>query len=431
MRQALIDFGAADHLSLLHGAHNSMLALVTTEFEWREHLLSKQDAIQKAVGLEYAKAANCYISQNPFKPYQRRLISHISCLANAFVDLDTYNVPNLEGLEKEQILDKILSENPDMPCPTMFADSGRGMYLIWTFEKTKPASFLPAWQEIENNLIRLLKRYGADSKCSDSARVLRIAHTENSKANSQARYYPLSKPIRFEDLQKFSNKLTRQYRESLPKQARRSGNVTILRTGLVAKNAYSLAYARMNDIKKLAELRGGKLTDLRKTAIFYYAACASWYLNDLDTLKNELEGFILDYIDNPQAYLKKRPVTVYRRYEQSQEGITITFMGKEYDARYRFRNQTLLAGLEVTEAEQEQLSCIISKQEKYRRKNEKRLQAARAKGRQSRLDYEKAARTRLQKALELDSKGFRPSDIAKELGVSRMTAYRYLEKCNK
>lgn len=312
-----------------------------------------------------------------------------------------------------------------MPRPTLFADSGRGVYLIWTFQTTKPASFVPSWQVIQNNLVTLLKSFGADPLCKDVSRVLRISGTENSKSLTAAGYEQIGEPVKFEELQKYSNKLTQQNKPATKKHI---NNVRTLRTnfGTTTKNFYTLAYSRMQDIRKLAELRGGKLTDLRKTALYVYSASSAWYCQTVDSLECELDCFIHDCFLNPTDYTKLKPTTVIKRKQKSVDGVMVTWKGKEYDARYRFRTDTVIRLLEITPEEQRHMKCLIGRAEKLDRKNAKQTEKRRKQGVIERYQYEQAAQERQQQALDMLTKGKTKTDIAKALGVTRMTVHRYL-----
>jgi len=426
--QLYFNLGAVDHLNVLHHAHDSSLAIATkVSGNWHEQFYKKGEAITKAEQLERFNVADSYVTQNAVKfGSHSRAFSNISCLANCFVDLDTYKVSTLVGLSKEEILQRIIKTFPDMPRPTLFADSGRGVYLIWTFQTTKPASFIPAWQVIQNNLVTLLKSFGADPLCKDVARVLRIAGTENSKSLTTAGYEQIGEPVKFEELQKYSNNLTKKNKPATKKHI---NNVRTLRTnfGTTTKNFYTLAYGRMQDIRTLAELRGGKLNDLRKTALYVYSASSAWYCQTVDSLERELDCFIHDCVANPTDYTKLKPTTVIKRKQDSIDGVTVTWKGKEFDARYRFRTDTVIKLLEITPEEQRHMKCLIGKAEKYDRKNAKRTEKRRKQGVVERYKYEQAAQERRRQALELFTKGERKANIAKLLGVSRAAVGRYLE----
>lgn len=423
-----LNLGAADHLQVLHHAHESNLAIaISSANGWHERVYTKRDAILKAEQLEAFRVPDCYTVQNPIRRGKTRAWFNLSCLANCFVDLDTYNVPELAGMDKHDILQRIITDHPDMPRPTMFADSGRGMYLVWTFKTTKPVTFVPAWQVIENNLVELLRPYGADPHCRDATRVLRLSATENSKTLTLAGYEQIGEPVRFEDLQRFSNALNKAKRSKY--HGSQTARVLSFNAGFATanKNVFTLAYSRMQDIRKLAALRGGKLTDLRKTALYAYAMAAAWYCPTAESLESELAAFIEDCFSDPATYRRHLPKTVMQRKQQSLEGVTVVRNGREYDARYRVRNSTLIKLLGITASEQQHMACLIDKTEKASRNNEKRRNKRRQQGMIPRQQYEQHAQERRQQAMELFARGASKAAIAKALGVSKASVVGYLK----
>lgn len=442
--QVQIDLGAVDHVTLLHHGHNSSVTIATNSGKWREKTLPKVAAIEQAGTLSAGGAVDCYVAQNPTQDGKRRAIGNLSCLQNMYVDLDTYKVPSLAGLDHMQVYDRIRDAIIDLPVPTMVASSGRGLYMVWTLSAVVPPSSLPAWQEIENNLVDLLLPFGADPKAKDAARVLRISGTENSRSCTNARYHRMATPTTFNAMLRYSNKLSKARESAVarckpeqhaacnkaasPTINNRSNNVRRIGSH-TAKNAYTLAYARMNDIKTLAELRGGRLSDLRKTAIYAYALSAAWYAYSVQQLRREVECFIDDCIQYPEAYKSLHmPGTVINRKEQSLDGVKIEWQGQQWDARYRIRNATLIDLLQITPTEQQHMTSIISTAEKYARKNLKRNQKRWDEGKVTRQAYESAAASRCQLALELSAAGAKQADIAKALNVSIRSVANYVKR---
>lgn len=421
--QQAFNLGAADHVAKISRAHRSNIAIATQLGEWRESVMSKPEAIAKAAALELAKVQESFVSQNPIGLGKSRSVYNISCLANVYVDLDVYKVPTLAGMEKADILSLILNAFPDMPRPTMFADSGRGMYLVWTFKSTKTPSFLPAWQQIEDALITLLEPFGVDKKCRDASRVLRIANTENIKSMSSVVYQEIGDPVRFEELQKYTNGLRKQWREKKAKTApRKSGTVAKRTLNFTTKNEYTLHQRRMQDIRKLAELRGG-LSDLRKTAAFCYALSAAWYCPTVESLNREVGAFINECFVSPEKY-QRLSFGPAKRKRQNDEGVRLTWNGREYDARYRMKNKTLIEWLQITPEEQRHMLTIISSAEKNRRLTEKR----RAAGVRPREEYVGAAKAKAEAVRRLAQTGATRAMISEQLGININTVKHYLKR---
>lgn len=421
--QRSFNLGAADQVAKISRAHRSNIAIATQLGEWRESVMSKPEAIAKAAALELAKVQESFVSQNPIGFGKTRSVYNISCLANVYVDLDVYKVPTLAGMEKADILSLILNVFPDMPRPTMFADSGRGMYLIWTFKSTKVPSFLPAWQQMQDTLVTLLKPFGADPKCRDASRVLRIANTENIKSMTTVDYHEVGDPVRFEDLQKYANWIRKQWREKAAETATRAPRTVAKRSlEFGTKNQYTLHRRRMDDIRTLAALRGG-LSDLRKTAAFCYALSASWYCSSIDSLNREVGAFINECFVSPEKY-QRLSFGPAKRKRQNDEGVRLTWNGREYDARYRMKNKTLIEWLQITPEEQRHMLTIISSAEKGRRLTEKR----RAAGVRPREEYVGAAKAKAEAVRRLAQTGATRAMISEQLGININTVKHYLKR---
>jgi len=430
--QQFLQFGASDHVKILHHGHNAYIpvALVHNGV-WNQRNLPKSLAINSA-GL-YA-GEHAYIGQQPIRAINcRGTVSNLSALSAFYVDLDHYNIDGFDG-DVFSILDTLHDTGDDVPFPTLAANSGRGAYLIWVLSDTVPVSFLPQWQYIQNNLIQLLKPFGADPSCRDAVRVLGLAGSVNPKVNKPVEYYQVGDPVAYKSMQAWSNRYYTRNKSVIVSldtvkqiETYRAQNKPGSIVKLTNKNGFTLAYARMLDIKALASLRGGKFTDCRSRAIFYYAVAASWFCHTVEALQSEVEDFVAQYIDDSSKYLKKRPMAVYRRKGMAIDGITIEWNGKEWDARYKPKNKTIIDALEMTLDEQAEMSVIIGKDIKYKRWNDKRQTKRRAAGVISREDYIDLAAMRKAEAFELREQGYKIKDIANDLGVSIHAINKYLK----
>ncbi|WP_290063042.1 hypothetical protein [Paraclostridium bifermentans] len=108
----------------------------------------------------------------------KRRVKNIRQFRSLFQDIDCQNV----GLEKAETVYLVweLYYEGKIPKPTMVTDSGRGIHLYWRI-KNAPYGALNTWQELEDYIYYNLKHLGADKKATDSARVLRLPGTINSK----------------------------------------------------------------------------------------------------------------------------------------------------------------------------------------------------------------------------------------------------------
>ena len=140
--------------------------------------------------LELTKLVNkkdIYASVNSFYSPVGCISSKTKKLNAIFIDLDYYNIEQLKGLNAEEVI-QVLRKEVDYPEPSIYIDSGNGLYLMWLLNNTYATTSSRAyWKKIEETLIKLFKPYGADTKVKDHARVLRIPGTINSKTGRMAR----------------------------------------------------------------------------------------------------------------------------------------------------------------------------------------------------------------------------------------------------
>ena len=127
-----------------------------------------------------------YVSMNPLllkkgsKP--KRDKSNISKLKYLYMDLDFYKL----GLDKKQVINILEEQYYEIliPTPTMVIDSGRGLYLLWKINEHRNA--YPRWKSVQEYLYNVLKPLGADGTVvTDSARLLRLVGSFNSKSNTE------------------------------------------------------------------------------------------------------------------------------------------------------------------------------------------------------------------------------------------------------
>ena len=119
----------------------------------------------------------------------------------------------------------------------------------------------------------------------------------------------------------------------------------------------SLYYARLQDIIKLCELREYDLKGHRELILFLYRYYSCYFTEDIekalhDTL--EVNSIFKQTLGEKEVIRATRSAeTVY----------------KDQNKNYKYKNETLINLLEVTEEEQKEMKTIISKEEYKRREN--------------------------------------------------------------
>ena len=449
--QQCLFVGSGDFVANFHRkAPTKRVYLAQNVTHWDQHGHTQKDAEQKATLWGIEEAPDCYATVNGFGWVKGtgRTLSAVESINGFYIDFDCYNIPGLSHLSPGDLLDKILAENPWLPEPTMFVDSGNGCWAFWLFDrpllvnnpKTRQFDFLSQWQTFQHYLVQKLLPYGADPKCADAARVVRIAGTLNTKTNRAAQAWTTGQRYSFHELKKainveFLRENPRQQclpidRPQKPASTDYRGSAKVSRL----LNLYSLADARMRDLRKLAHLRGGRLTDHRRMAIWVYTVAAAQFCKFEDTLRGEAEAFINAYISEPEKYLKSVNFeSTVQRFRNEQELILAGVprhqirdqLGRD-KAAYILTNRYIISQLEITEAEQRHLKTIIGKVEHQRRNTAGKSQKRRASGVESRADYLARSLQRRQQAVQLRSEGLSVRVIAEQMGLSVGAVHRYL-----
>ncbi|SEB26307.1 helix-turn-helix domain-containing protein [Variovorax sp. YR216] len=135
-------------------------------------------------------AADCYISVNTFYGWRNgRSLKHLTCL---MVDLDL-GLAKARGRDfeddfmamREEALNALAQAG--IPTPNMATHTGNGVHLYWLFERAVTGKAELRWKVCLKRLIELLRPLGADASVCDSARVLRLVGTVNTKAPAHCR----------------------------------------------------------------------------------------------------------------------------------------------------------------------------------------------------------------------------------------------------
>ena len=361
--------------------------------QWHYHVedLLKQDFDKEDV----------YISMSTFYKPMRR-IETIKEIGNLFLDLDTYNTK----FTKTQILMNLEENyfNRSIPIPNLIIDSGRGLTLVWSIEKV-PYMALPLWKSIQEYLYSQLKEFGADRKALDATRVLRVAGSINSKSGTRVTI-----------LEKYEYKYTLReiQREFLPDLDENKSK----KKGRPKKVVYvhrerSLYQGRILDLVKLCELRNYDVKGQRETILFLYRYYLCYFYEDEQKALEDVLELNKDFI---QPLSEKEVIRATGSAEK---------VFKSKDKQYKYKNETLIEILEISEYEQTHMKIIIGKEEYKRRDREyqknKYLEKLKSEGKIS--EKEKISRRR-QKIKALLAEGLLQKDICNKLKISKDTYIR-------
>ena len=349
---------------------------------------------------------NIYITLNTFYKPCRRL-ENIKELNTLFIDLDYYKT----GKTKDQVLMDLEKNyfNQSIPIPNYVIDSGRGMYLIWLI-KSLPSQALPLWKAVQDYLYKQLKCFGADRQALDATRILRVPGSINSKSKTVVNI--LDEYEYVYDLREIQNGFLPELKPYEKKKGRPSKINYIYRER-------SLYYGRIQDIIKLCELREYDLKGHRELILFLYRYYLCSFTEDIEKALND----VLELNSMFRQALSEREVI---RATRSAERCYL-----DKNKQYKYKNETLIELLEITEEEQKYMIIIISKEEYKRRKrirNKNSYDGEKAKKiyqeklkSQGKLSEKEKISQRREKVLDLLDKGHTQKEIYTLMKISKRT----------
>ena len=350
---------------------------------------------------------NVYITLNTFYKTYRR-IECIKELNALFIDLDIYKT----GFTKEQILIN-LNENyfkQSMPIPNFIIDSGRGLYLIWLIKKV-PSMALPLWKAVEEYFYKTLKEFGADRQALDATRILRVPGSFNSKTHTEVKI--IDNYDYFYELREIQSEYMPELSEKAPVRRGRPKKVKYI------FRERSLYYARIMDIIKLCELREYDLKGHRELILFLYRYYSCYFTEDI-------EKALYDTLELNSMF--KQPLAEKEVTRATKSAETVF---KKENKDYKYKNETLINLLEISDEEQREMITIIDDEEYKRRKrlrNKKLYNSEKAKEKykdklikNGEITKEEKISLRREKIKDLLAKGLKQKEIYALLNISKRT----------
>ena len=340
---------------------------------------------------------NIYITLNTFYKPCRRLecIKELNCV---YIDLDYYKIK----YTREQIIMNLEENyfNKIIPTTNYILDSGRGLALIWLINKV-PSNALPLWKAVQEYLYNQLKEFGADRQALDATRVLRVPGSINSKSKTVVSI--IDEYDYIYDLRE----IQKEYLPELKPKEKKKGRPK--KVNYVYRER-SLYFARIQDITKLCELREYDLRGHREIILFLYRYYLCSFTEDVQkALEDVLE------LNSMFIYpLKEKEVI---RATRSAEKCYL-----DNNKEYRYKNDTLIELLEITEDEEIQMSTIISKTEYKRRNNEYNKKKYKEKLKvEGKLSKKEEVKVRREKIKDLLAEGLSQKEIYNLLKISKRT----------
>lgn len=384
-----------------------------------------------------------WISQAEFFKPNRRVVN-LARIGLLFADLDTYRTDWAKDRTPEQLAESVLHfcNEEGIPTPSLMIFSGRGIQAKWLLDQAIPRNALPRWNACQRFLIDRLKSAGADVGAKDASRVLRLVKTINNKSGEICRVVHVEngidgQPIRynFEYLAEVLLPASRWNIEKQRDEREKRKQFTLIEGGktdnLRGFSGRQLAWHRLEDLRTLADLRGGVAEGERMRFLH-------WQLNFLllSGATNSRQMYyeattLAKNIDDNWSHNSKELMTLYSKAKIYEAGEKISFEGREYPALYTPRNDTLIDLFEITDEEQAKLRTIISRSTAMER-DRKRVTAKRREAgvidREAYLEnIQNAVKDRKAEALELRSQGLSIRAIAAKMSVSVGSVSNYLK----
>ena len=396
-------------ISFLHNNNKNYFTIATNNYYWKQYYFNNVDEIE--INL---KGNDVYVSQNSFNQKSRKLI-HLAEIKALYIDIDCYN----KKISKEAV--KYFLENDlygEIPIPNFLIDSGRGLYYIILLENTS-AKDLPKWQLVEKYLFDKLEHLGADAKCLDATRVLRVIGSKNSKTRSLVQIidecdykYTLD-----EIIENYVPDVYIDTKKNVLKKHNKTKTIGVRKKNSSSNNyyaifnTYTLYYNRMIDIQNLVKIRNGECKGYRETILFLYRYFSSvYYKSEEEALNNTLE------LNN----LFSEPLSLKEATEATASGsIGATEM------KYKYSNDKLIKLLDIKAEEQKELYTIISKEEKYRRNNKQRYNKKRNEEGLTKKQLEK--QEKLEKVRKLMG-NYTINEIVEITNISKRSVSRYIKE---
>ena len=386
---------AKDYVKDLHSSNDGFITIAKNQKTWKQQYFNDINKINIRLNTK-----DTYVSQNSFINQSRRLIN-LNRLHSIYIDIDCYR----KNLTKEAVIFFLEEMYGEIPRPNYLIDSGRGIYYIILIDENKKK--LPEWQTIEKFLFSKMEWLGADAKCLDATRVLRVVDSVNSRNNQRVTildHYDYNYSID-EILENYIPEIPRAKKAKKKKKGRPKKIVSLY-------NLYTLYNSRIKDIEKLCSIRHYNMNGYRETTLFLYRYFSNVYHDDEDeALYNALE-------------LNKKFTEPLNEIELIEDTESASRYYK--DLKYKYSNEKLIKLLDITEEEQKQLSTIISTKEKYRRNNLRRYRERRDK--EGKTEKEIEIDKRLIKIKELKQKKYTNKEIAEMLGITERTVINELKK---
>lgn len=308
---------------------------------------------------------NRFFTPNSFsiKENIKKTNDNILGLYSLFLDLDYSKI----GLKKEYVLKELADRLAFSPSAVV--DSGNGLHVYFfikhinLFNKSvKANNLLKAYKSTMRGLSEAFQDLGADTNAISVSNFLRLPNTLNVKPFTnvyggikEVKILELNKEniYSFEEISKVYNLKYLTEKANKPEKTTKKPH-----KGFIKKlSDLNLGSDRADDLIKLVKMRKG-IVDSRH---LFLRLCIYFDTSKVQKLNNTFES--------PKS---KKEVDAMVDYHYNK----VDFLGetekKEYLKMTKWRNDSLIRNLNITDKEQKKLKTIISKEEARQRRNKRR-----------------------------------------------------------
>lgn len=440
-------FGAADEAKLYHpGDRHGFFSLLFGSHKKTQRSYPLTEMAQVLQLVDYTR--DTWISQAEFTVPNRRVVN-LARVGLLFIDLDTYNSEIMRGRTVQEQISTVhfWCADRNIPYPSLVVFSGRGLQLKWFLDSALPRAALPRWNACQKALVEALEPLGADRQARDASRVLRLVESLHSKSGERVEVVDVQgsadEPERYDfeqlaeillPLTRFELQRLREHRAA--KKADRQLRLQLVRDNPQAEifrgyNGRSLAWARLEDLRKLGQLRDGWVSkeggSMRTTSLHWQLnfLCLSGAVNP-STFHFEAKE-LAKQMDPSWEFSISELGTLRQKAQAYAAGQKVEFGGREWPALYTPKNQTLIDIFGITEDEQRQLRTIITPALATERDTIRQREKRRAAGVQERSAYLSTVNDRRAQIKQLKADGLSAAAIAKQLGVTTRTVFNALK----
>jgi hypothetical protein len=373
-------------------------------------------------------------------------------MTHAYVDIDTYNIDRFLGVSPNDIVEEILSFCRDnhIALPSMIIDSGRGLYLkyLWSTQVNGKAGGRAI--AVNRKLVEMFAQFGADPKCVDMSRILRVVGSVNTKNGRTCNIVWMAQAtnggsVMTYEFDSFANEVLPYTYEEVKEFRRKKGELISLnqtkslkkvRSGVRGTEVcwFQFHWKVLMDLQKLKQLRynGGYVRKSMRDIFGFLGAVQLAHVipNDSD-LYHEIRCWVSQNSLLSESYTQKELLracsTLLARLKEKRAGKYQLYEGKKVSCVYTYTIKKMVELLKITSDEMSEMLVLIDAEEKKRRHIQRKTKKNREMGVLPREKYCQRSVDKAENVKRLRASGSSVSEIAKLLGISRSSIYGYLK----